>query len=255
MSELKNVQAAAEVRGMTAEKENDKYIKGLWFYVIKRNGAVVGKMFPSEKGWDGYFPTRDVNGDHIGTIGMEDAMEGIERAAIEWQAPAKAVAKEAMPSVRAFIETIDGIAFKVLMGMMKDMEPQHYEAGYMAIVGYVNRHCADWTARALAENAAELEQARTVQEPLLFARLPQETAWEEVTQIEFDHASVNGFEVYRLYTHPQPSADDARDAARYRWLRHGDLDALAEANWGNGSEVFTGKQFDSAVDAAMKGAK
>lgn len=56
--------------------------------------------------------------------------------------------------MRAFIETIDGFAFKALMSMMKTMEPQHYEAAYMAIVGFVDSHCADWTAQALASQPA-----------------------------------------------------------------------------------------------------
>ena len=44
------------------------------------------------------------------------------------------------------------------------------------------------------------------------------------------------------------------DAERYRWLRHGDLDALAKENWGTG-EVYEGEQFDAAIDAAMAAAK
>jgi len=44
--------------------------------------------------------------------------------------------------------------------------------------------------------------------------------------------------------------DDARDAARYRWLRHADLDALAAANWKDG-EVYEGDEFDAAIDQAM----
>jgi hypothetical protein len=42
-----------------------------------------------------------------------------------------------------------------------------------------------------------------------------------------------------------------KDAERYRWLRFADLDALASTNWGAG-EVYTGEQFDAAIDAAMK---
>jgi hypothetical protein len=41
-----------------------------------------------------------------------------------------------------------------------------------------------------------------------------------------------------------------RDVGRYRWLRFADLDKLASDNWKDG-EVFTGEEFDSAIDAAM----
>ncbi len=47
-----------------------------------------------------------------------------------------------------------------------------------------------------------------------------------------------------------PQDTSVRDAERYRWLRHADLDALAAANWGKG-EVYEGAQFDAAIDAAM----
>jgi len=43
---------------------------------------------------------------------------------------------------------------------------------------------------------------------------------------------------------------DALDAARYRWLRHADLDALAVGNWGTG-QVYEGVKFDDAIDRAM----
>ncbi|HBS81047.1 MAG: hypothetical protein CMK99_13450 [Pseudomonas sp.] len=45
----------------------------------------------------------------------------------------------------------------------------------------------------------------------------------------------------------------AKDAERYRWLRHADLDALAEANWGPDGEVYRGDAFDQAIDAALQG--
>lgn len=46
------------------------------------------------------------------------------------------------------------------------------------------------------------------------------------------------------------SAADAKDAARYRFLRHADLDALAAQYWGNG-EVYEGVQLDVALDEAI----
>lgn len=45
-------------------------------------------------------------------------------------------------------------------------------------------------------------------------------------------------------------AQEALDAARYRWLRHADLDALAVGNWGTG-QVYEGVKFDDAIDRAM----
>jgi len=51
---------------------------------------------------------------------------------------------------------------------------------------------------------------------------------------------------------PAAPSGDAKDAERYRWLRHADLDALAAANWGSGGEVYTGEMFDAAIDAAMQ---
>lgn len=48
----------------------------------------------------------------------------------------------------------------------------------------------------------------------------------------------------------QAEQQDLIDAARYRWLRHADLDALAVGNWGTG-QVYEGVKFDDAIDRAM----
>lgn len=45
-------------------------------------------------------------------------------------------------------------------------------------------------------------------------------------------------------------AETVKKAARYDWLRHGALDALAKANWGAG-DVYEGEQFDAAIDAVI----
>lgn len=50
------------------------------------------------------------------------------------------------------------------------------------------------------------------------------------------------------------SAGDARDAARYRFLRFADLDSIAEVHWKD-AEVPTGDEFDAAIDAAMAATK
>lgn len=49
---------------------------------------------------------------------------------------------------------------------------------------------------------------------------------------------------------PRATVDVERDAARYQFLRHCDLDALASDNWGI-KEVYTGKKLDDAIDAAI----
>ena len=58
--------------------------------------------------------------------------------------------------------------------------------------------------------------------------------------------------------HPQPSADDARDAARYRWLRHGDNDELVLQRGPIAMDYVylpRNSKLDEMIDAAMKGAK
>jgi hypothetical protein len=51
----------------------------------------------------------------------------------------------------------------------------------------------------------------------------------------------------------KPSVNELveKDAARYRWLRHADLDELAENNWGKGGQVYEGEELDAAIDAAI----
>jgi hypothetical protein len=49
---------------------------------------------------------------------------------------------------------------------------------------------------------------------------------------------------------PSAAPGDAQDAARYRFLRHADLDAVAAAHWKDG-EVPTGEEFDAVIDSAM----
>lgn len=46
-------------------------------------------------------------------------------------------------------------------------------------------------------------------EPVLMARCPEQGEWQDVTQVEFDHASANGFEVTPLYAAPPPIAQPA----------------------------------------------
>ena len=57
-----------------------------------------------------------------------------------------------------------------------------------------------------------------------------------------------------LYTHPAPSAEDARDAARYRWLRN-DQTGMAEVAILVGRfddvEIKFGDELDEAVDQAL----
>jgi len=65
----------------------------------------------------------------------------------------------------------------------------------------------------------------------------------------------------KLYAAPKPVSDDARDAARYRWLRkhNGDMtykDVLCFVELPRGPsgpelEAVTGKRLDAAIDAAM----
>ena len=48
--------------------------------------------------------------------------------------------------------------------------------------------------------------------------------------------------------------DDAKDAARYRFIRNADLDAIAAGNWRTG-RVLDGAKFDDAIDAAIEAHK
>lgn len=52
-------------------------------------------------------------------------------------------------------------------------------------------------------------------------------------------------------SHPPATEGDDRDAARYRFLRHADLDDMAAKYWPNGADVPEDAEFDAAVDAAM----
>jgi hypothetical protein len=54
-----------------------------------------------------------------------------------------------------------------------------------------------------------------------------------------------------LLSAAQPAQQDALDAARYRWLRHADLDEMEAAYW-PGQHVPEGAAFDAAVDAAIR---
>jgi hypothetical protein len=47
------------------------------------------------------------------------------------------------------------------------------------------------------------------------------------------------------------NAELRKDAERYRWLRHADLEEASAKHWPNG-EVPEGDEFDGAIDAAMK---
>lgn len=53
-----------------------------------------------------------------------------------------------------------------------------------------------------------------------------------------------------LYNEPPVVSAEARDAARYRFLRHADLDFMAAKYW-PGRDVPEGDEFDAAIDAAM----
>ena len=48
----------------------------------------------------------------------------------------------------------------------------------------------------------------------------------------------------------EAAAADKRDAERYRFLRHADLDELAAANWKDG-QVYEGEALDAAIDEAL----
>jgi hypothetical protein len=72
---------------------------------------------------------------------------------------------------------------------------------------------------------------------------------------EVDPKYKNAADVVPLYAAPDraPSTDsaaDARDAARYKWLRHADLDAMAAQYWPDG-EVPEGEALDVIIDAAI----
>lgn len=56
--------------------------------------------------------------------------------------------------------------------------------------------------------------------------------------------------VEQLRAELEAAAVDKRDAERYRFLRHADLDELAAANWEDG-QVYEGEALDAAIDAAL----
>lgn len=69
--------------------------------------------------------------------------------------------------------------------------------------------------------AARIEPA----EPVLLGRSPEDTAWQELTQVEFGHASANGFEARKLYAAPQPITQPAPapvPAQTGTWISVGD---------------------------------
>lgn len=55
-------------------------------------------------------------------------------------------------------------------------------------------------------------------------------------------------EVTPLYTHP---SEDARDAARYRWLRNGGIYSLGYKDHGAGPEFNHSDDLDAEIDAAI----
>ena len=63
----------------------------------------------------------------------------------------------------------------------------------------------------------------------------------------------------KLYTHPQPAAQDAEDAARYRWMRGPVEESTRYSRWRieywdgpNGWQPMQRERMDSAIDAARK---
>lgn len=121
----------------------------------------------------------------------------------------------------------------------------YYKRGYLA-------------ARAAATLA---HQAGAPVEPIYQVQMPGEhksSVWRDASEAAYHTFTPEHRRI--LYATPAGAklgADDARDAeqdakdaARYRWLRYADLDALAAGNWKTG-QVFEGVKFDDAIDAAM----
>lgn len=71
-NESTNVANEAKKHGMTSTKEQHKYISGLWFYSIKKDGIQVGRLFKDE--WDGFFDVEIPCFGRVGVFSLDDAM-------------------------------------------------------------------------------------------------------------------------------------------------------------------------------------
>lgn len=131
-----------------------------------------------------------------------------------------------------------------------------------------------WQARAALAAPAVVVSA----EPVVFAlrwaedpRLNLSTVFDtELEAKEYAEKCLSSAEIVPLYTQPatpvDPDAVDARDAARYRWLRdHSDPDGEITGlscsehdfnDWGNPfTRYFRGPELDAKVDAALASTK
>jgi hypothetical protein len=103
----------------------------------------------------------------------------------------------------------------------------------------------------LSTGEAVAENLETVRKLLLLSAEPFDKACSLVAEI---HEGMKRQAIKDLTTTPlKPSVNELveKDAERYRWLRHADLDELAENNWGKGGQVYEGEELDAAIDAAI----
>jgi hypothetical protein len=120
----------------------------------------------------------------------------------------------------------------------------------------VNDDCTTTDIIAVSDLRAIIEEYKaTEQAPLGYMHkyaadslIKRENGYSESTiRLTFKAQPEHGFTV-PVFTHPQPSDENVKDAERYRWLRSGGKDL--------GGEVFmygySPKGLDESIDEAMK---
>ena len=118
------------------------------------------------------------------------------------------------------------------------------------------QYAQDYARAALASAPVQ------AQEPIYQARSPEETAWQDIDRVTYDHASANGFEVRTIYSAPVQPVAVPDESKAVSWLctdldGHGDVGftkEIAKQRVGYSCDYFI-PLFDIAAPAAQGDAK